>query len=159
MKYRKVNNDICLEVAKELGINVSDVHNTVRSFFGAILSESRKLPFNDRKKIFRKNAFDKFCFVQNIPSIGRIGPSYSRYLQWRANEANCIPQRVEKRKGNRLSDEDIELIADAILSGKEIPEIKKKRGNELFERVWIVDECGKKQARQVIIKDKDNVQN
>lgn len=53
-----------------------------------------------------------------------------------------------------MTQDDIEHIADDILAGRS-PEIKKKRNSELFYNVWLVEENGKRLARQVIKKDKD----
>ena len=87
--------------------------------------------------------------IRCLPYIGRLGPSYSRYLTWRANDSKNFPMMLHPGKRKWMSQEEIELIAKKLLNGEEMPEIQKKA----FDRIWLVGEGGKKQARQVIKKD------
>ena len=51
-----------------------------------------------------------------------------------------------------VTQSDIESTAEAILSGVTPPPLIKRKNKELFERVWLVGQDGKKSARQVIPK-------
>jgi hypothetical protein len=148
----------CREISEELGLSLTEVRRAVCSFFGVILEEARKLPFNNHSRIYTKDKFDEFISVCNIPSIGRLGPVYSRYLTWRGNEAKMIEQEPRKKYRSRILQEDIEAMAEDILAGRTPAPVTKKRGNELYNRVWLVGQEGKTLARQVIPKKKKNVQ-
>ena len=150
----QVNEKYYKEIAESLGLSVSEVRRAVLSFFGSILSEVKRLPLDNTRRIYTKSAFDDFTLVYNIPCIGRIGTSYSRYLTWRTNEAVSLPLDRRTNYRSRMTQGDIEHIADEILAGRS-PEIKKKRNSELFYNVWLVGENGKRLARQVIKKEKD----
>ena len=144
------------KIACTLGISEGQVASVVESYFGSILSDARKLPFNNARKIYDKKAFESYAPVVNIPHIGRIGPVYSRYLTWRANEAKHIEQRPREHYRSGFTRGEIETIASEILAGR-IPSLKKKRGNEMYNRVWLVGQDGKKLARQVIPKNDEDV--
>lgn len=139
------------EIAEVSGLPIADISTIVNSFFGAILSESRSLPFDNPRKIFSKDAFDKYVKVQNIPFLGRFGPNYNRYLKWRTNEANEIDMFVRK-KNKKLTQEEIEALAEIVLNGGEYVKEKKKQN---YKRVWFVGKDGKRLARQAIQKEED----
>lgn len=146
-------------IADETGIPPQEVSRAVDSFFSVILREASALPFNDERRIYTKDAFDENVSVHNIPFIGRIGPVYSRYLAWRANEARWLETAPRSSYRTGLTQSEIEHMAEEILSGHAIPEIGRKRRSDLFENVWIVGKKGKRLARQVILKKQDtNVQ-
>lgn len=139
-------------LSERYGVAEQEVKRIVASFFDAVASEAGRLPFNTPKKIFSKEAFVSYTKVTHLPFIGRIGPVYSRYLKWRANEAQelgMVPRSAYRR---RMTQSDIEATAAAILSGQVPPELRKRKGKELFERVWLVGQEKKKSARQVIPK-------
>lgn len=140
------------EPLSDSGITASEVKRAVLSFFSVISQEADSLPFDDERKIYKKDKFDELVNVHNIPYVGRIGPVYSRYLKWRANEAKEQPsgKRSDYRIG--LTRGEIEDIAEEILSGG-TPQIKRRKNSELFNRVWLVGKDGKKSARQVIPKE------
>lgn len=140
-------------IASELGLEVEDVASIVDSFFAIIAGEARSLPFNNHRKIFTKDKFSDYAVVRNIPYIGRLGPAYSRYLKWRGNEARDLSQVPRSSYRSRFSQDEVENIAAEILSGGTPSPLKKKRNSELYERVWLVGQDGKKSARQVIPKD------
>lgn len=146
-----------MTVAKELGFEPSDVRRVVHSFFDSITSSARSLPFDDRRKIFSKDAFDSFAFVVQIPRIGRLGPVYSRYLKWRANEAKLTEQVHRSRYRKQYSQNDIENMAAEALLGKAPVLPEKQKGSELYNRVWLVGADGKRLARQVIKKQEDGI--
>lgn len=122
------------------------------SFFSIILGDARSLPFDNPRRIFTKDKFEEYVKVRHIPFIGRIGPVYSNYLKWRANVSQQIEMTPRSSYRSRRSQSDIESIAAAILTGQAPPPLNKKRGKEMYERVWLVGQDGKKSARQVIPK-------
>lgn len=152
MRHNRTEKKWFKEIADELGLPYKEVSRAVGSFFGCINSYARKLPFDNVRKIYRKDAFDGYGKVYNIPFIGRIGPAYSRYLIWRRNESRNVVQVSRCDYAMRLTGEDIEKLATKILSGNSISLPKKRKGNEMYNRVWIVGTDGKKSARQVIPK-------
>ena len=141
-----------LRVSEEFGLSVSEVSRAVKSFFDAIAVEARRLPFDDSRRIYSREKFESMVGVTNIPYIGRLGPVYSRYCRWRENESATLPQKPRSDYRSRMTQDEIEAIAEALLSGNPLPEIKKKKGSDLFERIWFVGKDGKKSARQVLEK-------
>lgn len=141
------------QISRVLGVPASEVRRAVYSFFGIITREARALPFDDASRIYTRERFEDFVKVHNIPSIGRIGPIYSRYLKWRGNEAKNQIQasRSDYRAG--ISQGEIEHIAAEILSGNTPPPVNKKKATERFNRIWMVGRAGKRMARQVIPKE------
>lgn len=142
-----------LAVSEELGVPAPEVSRAVRSFFGAIVRESRSLPFDNGRKIFTKEKFAEFGGVTNIPRIGRMGPVYSRYLKWRGNEARNTVQASRSGYRSAITQDEIERMAGEILSGKAPSPVIRRKGSDLFDRVWVVGKDGKKSARQVIPKE------
>ena len=151
-KRNKIEEAGFLRVSEKFGVPVSEVARAVKSFFDVIASDAKSLPFDDRNRIYSRERFEEFESVYTIPYIGRLGPVYSRYLKWRENESKSLLQKPRTGYRKRMTQDDIENIADAILSGNPVPEIRKRKGNEMYERVWIVGTDGKKMARQVIEK-------
>lgn len=141
-------------VASELGVPVSSVRSVVYSFFDSIAKKASALPFSTATKIYDKKSFDSRVFVCNIPYIGRVGPVYSRYLQWRSNEAKALDSRPRSMVSNGIAPVDIERLAESIIDGTELPEVKRTTVSDRYDRVWVVSESGKRLARQVIIKEK-----
>lgn len=139
-------------IASELGIDILDVRRSVSSFFEIISRDARSLPFDDERRIYKRDKFLSLVKVRQIPFLGRLGPVYSRYLCWRRNEAALQEQERKEKYRVRLTEDDIEEIARKALAGEPLPEIRKKRGSEMFNRVWIVGQDGKKSARQVLPK-------
>ena len=137
--------------------NVSDdeVKRILESFFSSVLVDSRSLPFDNPRKIFSKDKFEEFIKVRNIPYIGRIGPVYSRYLKWRANVSEQLEMAPRSSYRTSVTQSDIESTAEAILSGVTPPPLRKRKNKEMFERVWLVGQDGKKSARQVIPKKEE----
>ena len=147
-RYRKL--------ADRFGIPEEEVKRIVTSFFDVILADAGALPFNTPRKIYSKQKFDELSKVTHIPFIGRLGPVYSRYCKWRENESAGLSQRPRSDYRRRITQSDIEDTAAALLSGQAPPELKKKCGSEMFNRVWLVGQDGKKSARQVIPKKNDD---
>lgn len=156
MSRNRIEDANCLSIAKELNIPVGEVKKAISSFFGDIVREARSLPFSNATRIYTREKFDELARVWNIPSIGRIGPAYSRYLKWRGNESKKIEQKQRSDYRSRLTQDDIEAIAGDVLSGK-TPSFEKRKGNEMYNRVWLVGQDGKKLARQVIPKNQEDV--
>lgn len=146
-------------IAREYGLESSDVRNCVVAFFDSIEISLRRLPFSTPKKIYTRKLFADYVRVWNIPYLGRIGPSYSRYLTWRSNEAKGIRMGRRADYSSVYTEEEIEEMARRALKewkagDPPVDMDKKSNRNYPFERVWLVDTDGKKQARQVIPKDK-----
>lgn len=142
-------------IADDSGLSFSEVKKAVTAFFDIIAIEARPLPFDNTRKIYSARAFKEYERIYCIPYVGRIGTSHTRYLRWRANEAKgevMVPRSAYRKS---LSEADIESLAMNALAGKRV-KIESKR-KQPFSRVWMVDVEGKKQARQVIPKEKDNV--
>lgn len=141
------------EIAEMFGLESSEVGRAVESYFSLVLSDARKLPFDNPQKIYSKAKFGSFSRVRGIPYIGRMGPSYTRYLKWRANEAKDVDMVNKPKRRPGYSKEEIETFAEALLSGKapKLPEMKSV--GELYKRVWLVGDDGRKQASQVILKE------
>ena len=152
---RRVEDADCLAVAEILSVPQGEVKRAVASFFGIIVSGAKSLPFNNVRKIYTRNAFNEYAFAVNIPSIGRVGPVYSRYLRWRANEAKQIEQEPRSNYRHGVTQSEIENMAGEILAGMTPAPLVRKRGNELYHRVWLVGEDGKRLARQVILKKEE----
>ena len=154
MGLSKIENEDFFAVASKLGVSADEVRKVCYSFFDSIIRYSKYLPFNDERRIYTKNGFDQFVNVWNVPFIGRIGPVYSRYLKWRANESKHILQESRRNCRTRISQDEIETMAGDILSGISPSPVKKRKISELYNRVWLVDKGCKKLARQVIPKNK-----
>lgn len=152
MRRNKLEEADFRAVAEELDVPLEEVRRAVHSFFGEIVGESRALPFDTEKKIYSKESFEQKVKVWNIPFMGRIGPVYSRYLKWRGNESKNLIQEPRSNYRSRITQDDIEHMAEDILSGRTPSPVVKKKGSEMYNRVWLVGQDGKKLARQVIPK-------
>lgn len=141
-----------VEISEKTGVPVPDVRRIVESYFKDIYVYASKLPFDTHRKIFSKDKFDEYVRVDNVPYLGRMGPVYSRYLQWRVNASKEFDYAYRSAQRVRLSKGEIEDIAKEALSGG-TPVVKKHKNSELFDRVWLVGKEGKKSARQVIPKE------
>ena len=139
-------------VSASHNVSEEEVKRILASFFSSVLSDARSLPFDNPKRIFSKEKFEEYVKVRHIPFIGRIGPVYSNYLKWRANESQQIEMAPRSSYRKRRTQGDVESIAAAVLSGKTPPPLRKRKGNEMYHRVWLVGQDGKKSARQVIPK-------
>lgn len=138
-------------LAKQFGVNQSEVHKIVISFFDQIALEARMLPFDNQYRIYSRKAFENASHVASIPFIGRIGPVYSRYLKWRANISKDLELAPRENYRLRLTQDDIENMAASVLAGK-TPSLVRRKNKEMFDNIWLVDTDGKKLARQVIKK-------
>ena len=152
MGRRRLEDADILLVSRNLGVPVEEARRIVHSFFDDIGSRARRLPFADTSRIHKRNSFDKYLFAVNIPYVGRIGPVYSRYLKWLENESGMSGQELRKAHRWRLTKDEVESLAADILSGRtpNIPE--RKKGNEIYKRIWLVDADRKRLARQVFPK-------
>ena len=153
MRTSKIDDEAFRKIAEKLGVPESEVRRAVLSFFDIILSESKALPFDNEKRIYTRDKFNEYQTCYTVPYIGRLGPVYSRYIKWRSNEANAFDRRPRSDYRRRITQDEIEHIAEDVLSGK-APSYHKKKGNEMYNRVWVVGKDGKKLAWQVIPKDK-----
>ena len=144
----------CRILAERYCLTDTEVKKVVDSFFSVLCHDAKKLPFDNPKRIYSCEAFQRFVTVRQIPFIGRIGPVYSKYLKWRANESSLIEMAPRSSYRTRVLQSDIENTAASILSGAAPAPLKKRKGKEMYERVWLVGQDGKKSARQVIPKKK-----
>ncbi len=153
MSRNRIEECRCREIARCLGVPWTEVRRAVWSFFGELLSYSRSLPFDNPCRIYSTEKFEEYSKVWNIPSVGRLGPVYSRYLRWRGNEARMIMQKPREVHRASLSQDDFEHIAEDVLAGRVpfIPERKKQKDNS--KKVWLVGKERRRLARQVIAKD------
>lgn len=145
-------------IASSLGLPAKEVKRAVVSFFDSMLCEAKKLPFDTARKIYSPAKFGEYSRVWNVPSVGRFGPAYSRYLLWRRNESRLLEQEPRSNYRFGLTQSEIETMAEEILSGSSPSPLIKKKGSDLYQRVWLVGKMGKKSARQVIPKKKEDVQ-
>lgn len=141
-------------IAKQHGLSITEVRRAVYSFFDIIASEAAKLPFDNPHRIYMKDKFEEYAVVRNIPYIGRIGPIYSRYIKWRSNEAKNLKLVSRGKYSSRLTDDDLDYIAGEILAGRTPPALEKRKGNDMYNRIWLIGKKGKKLAYQVIPKEK-----
>ena len=156
----RINSEVYSRLALRYGVSEEEVRRAVVSFFDIILSESKALPFDSPKKIYSRDKFLEYGSVTAIPCIGRMGPVYSRYLKWRANEAKelGIVSRKSFRKG--LSREEIEELASKVLDGGQtsllnlpdnaVSSNRPRRHHGKYNRVWLVGKSGRRLAWQVI---------
>jgi len=144
----------CRIISERYGLTETEVQKVVDSFFSVLCNDARKLPFDNPRKIYSREGFQGFVKVRQIPFIGRFGPVYSKYLKWRANESSLIEMAPRSSYRRRITQSEIESTAAAVLSGSTPPPLKKRKGKEMYERVWLVGQEGKKSARQVIPKEK-----
>lgn len=140
-------------IAEELEIDVDDVRKAVNSFFEVFINDAKSLPFDNLRKIYSRQVFSSVVSIRNIPFIGRLGPSYTRYLRWRANEASSVPMKARSSYRSRYLQSEIESTAAAILSGGTPSLPQKQKFSKMYNRVWLVGQDGKKSARQVIPKE------
>lgn len=140
------------QIAGDLGLDPLDVRQAVHSFFDIILEDARTLPLDNPRKIYSRKVFNSMAAerVRSIPYLGRLGPTYTRYLKWRANESCGLDILARPKKMKALTSEEIEELAKAVLAGQTY--VPDKNRKSPYQRIWLVGEDGKKQARQVIKK-------
>ena len=141
------------ELSSRHDVSEEEVKRILASFFDCIFYDARSLPFDNPRRIFSRDKFLEYAKVRQIPFIGRLGPVYSNYLKWRANESQTLEMAPRSSYRRRMTQSDIENTAAAILSGQAPPQLRKRKGKEMYERVWLVGQDGKKSARQVIPKE------
>lgn len=141
------------EVSDALHLDSDDVRRAVRSFFDSIRVYAQRLPFDNRRRIYTADSFSWLVKVRHIPSIGRLGPVYSRYLKWRSNVMNEEDTALRSSYRVGMKQSELETMAADILSGKTPSIIQKGKKSELYDSIWVVGKDGKKLARQVIKKE------
>lgn len=156
MRRSRLSDADAQAVADELGVPVTEVRRAVDSFFGSIVEAADELRLDNECRIYTRAAFRDKEFACNIPSIGRIGPVYSRYLAWRSNESRSQVQEPRSRYRERVTRDEIDNIASEIIAGRSPAPVTEHKGKEFYKRVWLVDTDKRKLARQVIRKDKEN---
>lgn len=152
MSLNRIEKNDCRKISSLLRVSEVEVRKAVCSFFDEIRCYSGTLLLDDSRKIYTKDAFDSLSRVWQIPYVGRLGFSYSRYLAWRKNESKHLLQEKRSSYRLRVPRSEIETMAEDILSGRTPTPLKKRKKSELFHSVWLVGKEGKKLARQVIPK-------
>jgi hypothetical protein len=152
----RVDNERVRTVADRLGISEAEVRRCVNAFFGVMTGYAKTLPFDSPTRIYTLDRFKEYVRVWNIPFVGRTGPVYGRYLAWRSNEAEHLEQGHKSVCRERMTQDEIETIAESVLSGGAFS-LPKKSKKENYKRVWIVGTDGKRLARQVLTKQESNV--
>ena len=152
----RTENELFESLALSLGLPAKEVRRAVHSFFSVLVQQADSLPFNTHRKIYSKDAFNSIVKIHHLPCLGRLGPVYSRYLKWRSNESLAVSMVPRSSCRRKMTQGDIENIAADILAGR-TPFIVKRKGNEMYNRVWLVGQDGKKSARQVILKNENDV--
>lgn len=151
-------------VSERTGLSVDEIHKVVYSFFGVLVNDARRLPFDNPKKIYNKQAFDSLSAVVHIPYIGRIGPTYNNYIKWRGNVASAFNMLPRPKKKPFLTDEERETLASILIGSKNIETIsceqmladmrKDREPKKDTTNVWLVGKDAKRLANQIIKNDK-----
>ena len=144
----------CRQHAREHGLDIGEVVKAVLCFFDDIVLTTRRLPFDNIRRIYTADAVaDKAC-VYNIPYIGRLGPVYSQYLKWRSEcaEEQEIVSRADVYAKHRA--EKLDKAFDLVMSGKKIPEgyLRDPIPASLYHKVWIIDKDGRRRAAKQLFK-------
>lgn len=157
MRTGKRDRDDFAVLADMFGLTPEEVSKAVMSFFDSIVSEARSLPFKNDTVVYSRSLFEQLGSVHQIPFIGRIGPSYTRYKRWKANDMDTSRMTGRKRLIGEMKSEDVERIASDIISGKE-PDLSRtgKSIHKDYKKVWYADEDGRRLAWQAI-KKKQNI--
>lgn len=157
MKLSRSDADICRNIAEEEDVMVSEIRKAVSSYFDSIVSETRKLPFNNPQRIYTKPAFEQQSFVANLPYLGRIGPVYSLYLKWRREEAKEFEQISRKKARQIHAAPIIEEEAKKALAGQKVNStvLRERVPKGKYNKVWMMHEDGVRRAsRQLIVNNK-----
>lgn len=158
MKLSNRDSGWCRDYAKENGLIESEVCKAVTSYFDDIVLGVRKLPFANFRRIYTADAVASLAPVYNLPRIGRIGPIYSQYVQWRrecaqeldmvqrrAVRAKHLAERIEEATALALSGHNVnrDMLDDPIPSG-------------LYHKVWLIDAQGRRTAAKQLFKKTKN---
>ncbi len=158
-KLSRTDDAVCAEIADELDVPVSEVRRAVVAYFDELIDRTDSSGLSDVSKIYRPDAFAEKAFVVNMPYLGRIGPVYSRYLSWRRDALSAKETIGRSDVRRHYSAGHIERLAAQALNGEPVSVLESKRvPSGLYKTVWLVDSNGKKAARQVIVKDRKDVQ-
>lgn len=157
MKLSRSDADVCNNIAEYEDVAVSEVRKAVSAYFDSIVSDARKLPFNNPQRIYTKPAFEQQSFVVNLPYLGRIGPVYSRYLKWRREEAKEF-DHVERKKVRQIyAAPIIEEEAKKALAGQKASStvLRERIPKGKYNKVWMMHEGGlRRAAKQLIVNNK-----
>jgi hypothetical protein len=144
----------CRAYARSKGLNEVEVQKAIVSFFDDIVVSTRKLPFDNIRRIYTADAVEDKACVYNIPYIGRLGPVYSQYLKWRGDIANDYELVLrEDVRGIHLN-ERIEELAGLALSGHRVTRdmMKDPIPAGMYHKVWIIDKEGRRRAAKQLFK-------
>ena len=136
----------CRAYARANGLSETEVQKAVVSFFDDIVVSTRKLPFNNLKRIYTADALEDKAGVYNIPYIGRLGPMYSLYVKWRGEVAEEYDMVLREDVRDIHLAERIEELAELALSGHKVTRDMMK------DKVWIIDKEGRRKAAKQLFK-------
>lgn len=153
-KLSRPDSSWCKAYANENGLSEVEVQKAIVSFFDDIVVCTRKLPFNNIKRIYTADAVaDKAC-VYNIPYIGRLGPIYSKYISWRRDVSEEYDMVLREDVRDIHLKERIEELAELALSGHRVTRdmLKDPIPSGLYHKVWIIDKEGRRKAAKQLFK-------
>lgn len=144
----------CRAYARANGISETEVQKAVVSFFDDIVVSTRKLPFDNIKRIYTADAVEDKACVYNIPHIGRLGPMYSQYIKWRADIADEYDMVLREDVRDVHLNGRIEELAALALSGHKVTRdmMKDPIPSGMYHKVWIIDKEGRRRAAKQLFK-------
>jgi len=141
-------------VAGKLGMDARDVAAAVGAWFGAVVAAGRRMPLDRAWRIYSKERLGAMGGVFNVPHVGRIGPSYGKYLRWRADVSRSLSMVGARRAAAVHRAETVESLAAMALRGERIGSTR--IGGRLppgrYRRIWMLGAGGRRAARQLIRK-------
>lgn len=158
MKLSKSDVSWCAEYAKAQGLDAVEVSKAVISFFDDMVYVTRKLPFNNIRRIYSAEAVSKLAPVFHLPSVGRLGPMYNQYKKWRKEQAGSYVMVSRKDAKRKHRQERIEEAARRALSGKRVSEnfLYDSIPSDRYYKVWLIDAQGKRKAAWQLFKKENN---
>lgn len=158
MKLSKRDSEWCKSYANGCGLSDAEVAKAVLSYFDDIVYGVRKLPFADFRRIYTADAVASLAPVYNIPFIGRIGPIYSQYTKWRAEDAAELDRVQRKDVRAKHLAERIEEAAVLAMSGHKVSPsmLRNPVPAGEYHRVWLIDANGRRRAARQLFKKTNN---
>lgn len=157
MRLSRKDRRRCGDIALETGTEPKEVERAVSAFFSTIISDVKRLPFNNPGRIYKPDAFEELCYVTNIPFLGRLGTVYSKYRKWRSEVASDIEMVDASDAKSEYYKPLIEEEARKALRGEKVNvyRLKERVPSGMYRRVWIMRRNGKRSsARQMIVNKK-----
>lgn len=141
MPRRRPDHVTLLAAASACAVPMADARRIVDSYFGAFLAEMKSMPLDTPYRIYRRDAFEgRFSRVLSIPSVGRLGPVYSRYLKWRRNAMeDTAALAAGSAYAVRGEVKDAAAAGTGTVAGRPSPSAR---------RIWVIGLEGRRLARQ-----------